>query len=494
MKRNFYVVFGVLAAASAIAGCGGSGATIGSSGPNPITTATPTLAPGQTPSPTPVPTVTPTLAPGQTPSPTPSPSAPGVTGSVYHPGNNGDAFTMGGTLLITYDRANQYPTPEPTSTSFYNVTQTIAVTNPATFNGTSGVDFKITETDAQTAPAAENFSDTQDQYFQYSNNMYTGNFLDLGYSETDDTGYNTTVTNASTDQLADILPEQSGATWSNDDAKTITTNDGNGQTSSTTYAGNGSYTGTITYQPLGGSQSNQATLTANADGSADYMTPRLGTALQNNYDYRIQAPSAPGSSGTITETTTIPPAVGSTSTPDAVSTTIANWLPASVPGSLYNETDIDNGPVALPSGCTVPAGLSGTPNQIVQTKTSVDPLNGELETMTTTTYDTVDVGPICVVLHDVQNDYYDFSGQNGTGYFSATPQQVTTIDEVLSLSAETVSSIARRHDARTRSETMRAANVAMAQGRIAILRTKQRLHRLVPRSTSLSRSFRGMLK
>ena len=424
-----------------------------------------------------------------------------LAGPLYHPGDNGDAFSMSGKLLVTYSRPNQYPTPEPTSTSSYDVTQSIAVTNPATFNGTSGAEFAITETDAQTAPAAQNFSDTLDQYYQYSNNMYTGNFLNLGYTETDDTGYTTSVTNGANDMLADILPEASGATWSNTAAKTITTNDGSGDLSSTTYADDGSYTGTITYQnympspnPTGTPQlTNQATLTANVDGSADYKTPRLGTALQYNYEYRLQAPTAAGS-GTITETTTIPPAVGSTSTPEAVSTTIANWMPASVPGSLYKETDVDNGPIALPAACTVPAALTGTPNQIVQTKTAVDPLNGELDVTTTTTYDTANVGPICVVLSDVQTDYYDFSGQAGTGYFSATPQQITTVAETLSLSAETVQSIARRHDAQARADLMRAVNVALAQGRIAILRTEQRLHRLAPHSTSSYRSFRGMLK
>ena len=510
MKRTLYVAAGVVLSAAIFAGCGSGGATIGA---NPIST-TPTLAPGVTPSPTPIfslapgasPTPTPTasLAPGATPSPTPSPV---VTGNIYHPGDNGDAFSMSGSLTITYNRNNQYPTPEPTSTTFDMVAQSVAVTNPASFQGTSGVEFAITETDTQTAPDSQIFTDTLDEYFQYSNNMVNGSFLSLGSTETDDTGYTTTLVNGPNDMLADKLPETAGDTWANMAGRTITTNDGHGETSSTTYADNGSYGGTITYpeeatpspNPTGSQLTNTATLVANVDGSADYQTPRFGTNDQYNYDYKIQAPTTAGASGTITETTTVPPAVGSTATPEAVATTIANWLPSSVPGSLASETDIDNGPSSLPAACAVPASLTGTPNQIVQTKMRVDPLNGELETTTTTTYDTANVGPICVVLTDVQSNYYDFTGQNGTGYFSGTPQQVTTISEVLYLSAETLDTIARHPELRNRNTVAHSVNVATAQMRIAMAHNRSRMRgfdRASHRQSSQqsSRSFRGLLK
>jgi hypothetical protein len=506
LNRNLYVALGVFAAATIFAGCGSGGATIGS---NPISSAS--LAPGVTPSPTPLfslapgssPTPTPT---GATPSPTPTANI-GANGAVYHPGDNGDAFTMNGTLTITYDRANQYPTPEPTSTTFDTVVQSVAVTNPASFNGTSGVEFAVSETDSQTAPESETFTDTLDEYFQYSNTMVTGEFLNLGSTETDDTGYTTTLTNGANDMLADKLPEVSGDTWTNMAGRTITTNDGHGETSTTTYNDDGSYSGTITYpeaatpapNPTGSQLTNTATLVANVDGSADYQTPRFGTNDQYNYDYKILAPTASGSTGTISETTTVPPAVGSTSTPEAVSTTVANWMPATVPGSLASESDVDNGPVSLPGVCVVPSSLAGTPNEIVQTKMRVDPLNGELETTTTTTFDTANVGPICVVLQDTQSNYYDFTGQNGTGYFSGTPQQVTTISEVLYLTAESLDTIARHPEARGRNTVARAVNVATAQMRIAIARNRTRMrafdlasHRVSPGQSHLS--FRGLLK
>jgi hypothetical protein len=138
LKRNLHVALGVLAAATIFAGCGSGGATIGNS---PITSS-PTLAPGVTPSPTPFSSLPPGTTPSPTPSPTPSANI-GANGAVYHPGDNGDAFTMNGTLLVTYNRANEFPTPEPTSTTFDTVSQSITVTNPASFQGTSGVEFAI---------------------------------------------------------------------------------------------------------------------------------------------------------------------------------------------------------------------------------------------------------------------------------------------------------------------------------------------------------------
>ena len=110
----------------AVAGCSGSGATVGNGGNG-----------GNGPG-------------GSTPTP---------AGVVWHPAANGDRFTLAGTLVITYDRSNQYPSPEPTSTTVMNVAQSVAVTNPASFNGQNGVDFKVSETDNQTKPAAQTFSE-----------------------------------------------------------------------------------------------------------------------------------------------------------------------------------------------------------------------------------------------------------------------------------------------------------------------------------------------
>ena len=511
MKRTFHVVLGAFAAATIFAGCGSGGATVGA---NPVAPATlapgasPTpvfsLAPGATPSPTPSPTVTPTLEPGSSPAPSPSPSpTPTLMANIYHPGDNGDSFTMAGTLLVTYDRSNQYPTPEPTSTTFDTISQTVSVTNPGSFFGTSAVEFAINETDTQTMPTSQTYDESLNQYYQYSNTMATGNFLNLGFLSTDDNGYQITLQNGVNDQLADKLPEAGGQSWANLAGRTITTNDGANEMSTTTYNDDGSYSGTITYpnynpspNPTGSQLTNYATLQVNSDASAAFTTPFIGTAFQYDTVFQLGAPSAAGPAGTIAVTEVIPPQVGTTDAPTTSSTTIPNWMPAT--GGLASETDVDNGAQPLPNTCPVPSALAGMPNQIVQVKKTVDPLNGETETTTTTTYDSDNVGPICVVIHDVQIDYYDYSGQSSS-FFSSTPQQTTTLDETLYLSAETLDTIARHPEAKSRYAMTRAVNVATAQARITVAHTKARMHRLalvhygITRPPSF-RSFRGLLK
>ncbi len=368
---------------------------------------------------------------------------------------------------------------------FDSVTQSVAVTSPVTFNGASNaIDFKISETDVQTVPAMQTTTDTLDTYYAFSNTTATGDFLNLGSSEVFDDGSTASVMNGANDQLADILPEAAGASWSNKAGRTEATNDNEGTTSTTTYADDGSYNGTITYpynsDPTpnpAGTLTNYATVVAKSDGSGMITTPLIGSALQYDSTFTFSAPSAAGSAGTITETTVEAPATGSTSAPTTSTTAIPNWMPATVPGSLYSETDVDNGPTALPSSCPIPTGYSATlPNQIVETQTAVDPVSGFLDTTTTTTYDTLNIGPVCIVVNDVLMQYYDFTGQNGFGFFSNVPQQVTTTNQVLYLQLETLQSIARRPDVRTLVE--RSAHVAVARARFATRRAALRVSRL----------------
>ncbi len=470
LKSFLHVGLGALAAATIFAGCGSGGATIGSSGPNPVSSGT--LTPGTTP--------TPTFAPGASPTPT-----SGATAAVYHPSDNGDAFAFNGSRSITYDRSNQYPSPEPTQTVLQSVTQAVAVTNPVTFNGnSSAIDFKISETDVQSVPAMQTTTDTLDTYYAFSQTTTTGDFLNLGASEVFDDGSTASVMNGVNDQLADVLPEVVGTKWSNMAGRTEATNDNEGTTSTTTYADDGSYTGTITYpynsDPTpnpAGTLTNYATTVAKSDGSGMLTTPLIGSALQYDSTFTFSAPSAAGPSGTITETTVEAPATGSTSAPTTTTTAIPNWMPATVPGSLYSETDVDNGPTALPSSCPVPTGYAATmPNQIVETQNAVDPVSGFLDTTTTTTYDTLVLGPVCIVVNDVLTQYYDFTGQNGFGFFSSVPQQITTTNQVLYLQLESLQSIARRPDVRTRVE--QSAHVAIARARFMTRRAALRVSRL----------------
>ncbi len=174
-------------------------------------------------------------------------------------------------------------------------------------------------------------------------------------------------------------------------------------------------------------------------------------------------------------------------------------MPATVPGSLSSETDVDNGPVALPSPCAAAASIPGSPNQVVQTKTNVDPLNGVLDVTTTTTYDTANVGPVCVIFNDVATAYYDLSGQNGASYFFGIPLQVTTTNEVLTLGTETLQTIARHPAINSRTAILRSVNVALGRGRIEaahIVSRQRKLDALVRGKSFIAslRTFPGVGK
>ncbi len=384
---------------------------------------------------------------------------------------------MSGSIVTTYQRPDATPDPEPTQTTLDGVTQTTTVTNPATFAGSSGaVDFHTVETDQQTAPAPQTFTETLDNYYSFSDTLYAGNFNNLGYTSTDDSGYSVTYTFGSGNGLADVLPETSGATWTNNAAATIATTSIDAESSTQTYSADGSYVETINYQNVNAmGPTTTATVHSNLDGTGLYDTPRLGTELDANYTYAVASPSAAGSSGTITEMTTIPVEPGSTATPEVVTTTVPNWIPTGKLGtSLASESDVDMGPQTLPAACAIPASFGTSANEIVQTKEIVDPMFGQTDDSTTTTYDIANVGPVCVQLAEEQKDYYDFSGQNGTGYFSGTPQQITDVAETLYLTAEQLSSAARKPQARTQISRNFAFRVTTAQNRMAVARFKER--------------------
>jgi hypothetical protein len=430
---------------------------------------------------------------------------PGNTAPIYHPADNGDTSQTTGTLLTTYERpdtaplaSGQTPGPQPTQTQLDSVTQTTTVTNPGgTFNGNSAnVLFRTVETDQQSVPTVQTFSDTVDDYFAFSNTIYTGNFTNLGYTSVDDSGYAVTYTFGAGNGLVDVLPEVAGASFTNNAAATIATSYTNNESSMSTYAADGSYDETVNYPNVNAmGPTTTQTIVSKVDGSGSINSPFIGTVLAGNQTFAVSAPSAAGSSGTITETTTQYPDAGSTSAPTVTTTAIPNWIPTGYVGSaLATESDTDMGPTSLPTtACPVPSSFASTANVLVQTKNAVDPIMGTFETTTTSTYVIPNVGPACVTLNDVQTIYYDFSGQSGFTLFSGTPQQITTVDETVYLTAQELQSVARKTSARSQVARAFIGRVAIAQARLATIRRKQRslrLQDLVTHSAARTRDAR----
>ncbi len=498
ISRLSLVALIALAAAAAFAGCGGGGASVGPAPVSAPTNAPATATPvGAAPTPvgtTPTPVrATPTPV-GATPTPVPV-----STAAVYHPATNGSTFAFAGTLNVTYDRSGQYPTPEPTQTAVFAVTQSIVVRNPASFNGNgNAVDYRNSETDQQTAPAPQSKSITIDNYFRFSGTIYSGNFNFLGFTSVDDVGNQQSLANGTGNGLADILPETSQM-WTNTAAATVTGSFVDGTSLNQSIAGDGSYNETVTYPSASGSGNpGMATIKSNLDGSGTYNTPRRGTQAAYNYVYSVMPPTGDGT-GTITANTVVPPAAGSTASPTPVTTTIPNWMPAGVTGkALATETDIETVNATIPMACAVPSSFGTSGNQLVQKKLRVDPMFGQIETTTTTTYVIPNVGPACVQIADVLKMFYDFTGQNGVGYFRGdVPQQTTTIAETLGLSSEGLASSARSPQARTATALTMALRVSVAQARIMAARYTERqtlLRTLAnPRTTSAPFNNRGVL-
>ncbi len=458
--RFLITLFSLSLAIGALVACGSGGATVGN---NPLSS-----GPG-------------TPGTGTTASPSPSPS-PAITGAIYHPPDNGDTFAFAGTLTTTFVRPTQYPSAEPTATEFATVSQAITVTNPATFAGdASAVDFHDVETDAQSAPVSQTITTTTDAYFSFSGTIVTGDFSELGFTSTDSTGYQVAVTYGAGNGLVDILPETAGATWANTPALTTSATSPDGTTAMETINGDGTYTENFVY-PNVDAVTNTGTASDTLSGTGSYTTQNEGTLQGSGSSFTLSAPSAEGSGGTITETSSaLPSPAASGATPTVTTTTIPNWIPTGFDGvALATETDSDNGATTVPSACNVPAQFGTSANQLVQTKNRVDPTFGEVEKETVTTYVMQTIGPVCTQINDVTTSYYDFTAQaDDVPQFSGTPEEITTIAEVVALQSETLDSAARRPQAAQRTIAARlGARVALVESHIVASREIRHLKKM----------------
>jgi len=164
--------------------------------------------------------------------------------------------------------------------------------------------------------------------------------------------------------------------------------------------------------------------------------------------------------------------------PSAITTQQTLMLWYTNPPQLSHQTYVDNGPTALPSGCSgATSVLAGrTTNQLVQTIATIDTIFGESETYTRTIYTATGLGVVCSVLSDIVLQYYDYSGQTSSPLsFNSTPIQTTTTSETLAMTAESVlglSSAARR----TLALSSQTGYVSDASFRLLLARARTRRH------------------
>jgi hypothetical protein len=357
-----------------------------------------------------------------------------VTVSSQRPGNIGDAFTFTGTLSSTTQQTNSNITTQPqTDAATVALTSTIAGASviatpvPAVTTGANA-----TETD--TYPLQTIKTGTVNVYAYTTGTaagvpatVVPGTFAIISSTATDSngvvysTGYDPNGA-VSGNGILDVLPEKTGAFGPNNAVLQYIETDQANFSRNRTVAADGSYVeqGKDTFGDV-------QTINAHSDLSAFYDASQY-----SGYNFTITKPTGTPQKISVTIKT------GNTI---RGSLTIPSWIPASMT-QPSTETDIDNGTTTYPAACKVPAKYGTSGNQIVQTINRADPALGNLETLTTTTYLSGTVGPVCIQMVDSVETFYDYTLQNGFVLFvsgNGLPIQLTTVSETLTLQSATTS-------------------------------------------------------
>ncbi len=353
-----------------------------------------------------------------TPAPGPSPN-PSPAGS-FRPAKNGDSFHYDGTLVETFWRPAQpgpsnAPSPVPTSTTNWTVDNLTTVATNATFHGMGGLtDFAENEVDT----GLQTISSVTDDFFLFPASG-AGPLIEDGFQSIDSNFVLTDVQRSASSGVVDMLPETAGALWSDTALRTSVETDPDRQTLTRYTNADGSYAETDAF-PDG----TLSSAIANPDGSGLYQVLK-GTPSETDYTYTAPA------GGNITITVTAP----ASPVPSPTVFTVPDWQPA---GGLASDSYADNGIVAIPAGCALPANFGTHGYDVSEHRTAVDPIFGSIEDVTEHAYIVQGRGVACVTRHDSLTAYYDFTGQNGLAFFAGTPIQYTLFDETISLRAESV--------------------------------------------------------
>ena len=454
VRRALVTMLGIFFVA--ITGCSGGG---GGSAPKPAPTSTPTQAPTLGPTGPPTPTPMPIVTATPTPMPTQPPSGSAIANTA-RPLHNNDAYAYSGTTQQTFVYSGT--SPKPSSSTLSTVKQNVAVTSNATYNGTSGLyDFKTTETDTS---SLQTLSITTDTYYGTLASAGMTYLIDYGYASSDSNGEKFSVTSTNPgplNGLIDVLPETSGAAWSNSGAQSIAQSESSGFNASRTYAADGSYTDTSTYPQASAARPTAAplvaTISTNADGSATYSLPLFGPPNVT------VAYSAPASSNGAISIVLSQPGPTPQSTPSVIqSASVGAWFQQ--PLRLYQELDRDNGAVAIPAACNVSSSFGGQANEIEQKSVRVDPVLGTLDSFDQLSYVVPITGVVCVQLQDRTLTYYDYSGQGNAGPTGISfaggnsPFETATLATTIGLAGATIQPLSLRRSSVETESGLRLAN------------------------------------
>jgi hypothetical protein len=337
------------------------------------------------------------------------------------PGNAGDAFTFTGTITSS-DQLYTTPAMAPQvvngTVSLNTTVQSASPSGGSTVNAAS----QSIEADKYSLETVTTTTNTMTAY-GLASGATTVSVLSTDATDTNNAEYVNTY--GSGNGLLDVLPETAGPFGPNNASLTYQENDPANYSLLRTIANDGSYTEND--QDAFG---DVETMNGNADFSGSYDATQF-----NGFSYAYTAPS--GNPATITLTST-----NYNQNPAVVRMyTLLSWVPTSLAHPSI-ETDTDGGVVSYPGSCSVPTKYGTSGNKIVQAITRADTALGNLETETITTYVNQLYGPVCVVMADNVQTYYDYTLQDGpysvwVNYGS--PAETTIINETLTLSSATTS-------------------------------------------------------
>ncbi len=381
-----------------------------------------------------------------TSSPTPA-SSPAT-----YPTADGDQLLYAGTLTQSFQSfpeivAPGTPSPEPTSQTAIDVTESVQVKSDQAFAGTQGLyDLHATETDAYVSGLKTTTSQSDTYEAVTANGADGSRLLSYGTQFTDESGDSITTTYAPS-RILDELPQTPGAQWSNPAGATIQealAGDASGSaiTVARTVNGDGSYSESTTYPP-GYSAPNYTgvgQISENRDGSGSFAWVANASATTILYSVPVPQPSGP-------PLITISVYGGLDPTPADQPANIfqmPTWY-GSAP-ALYNESDRDDGVVAVPASCKLAAQFPQQATEVLRTIDRVDTVLGYTEHETAASYVAAGYGALCTQLSDTQSLYYDFNGDQPFVFTQQPPLEIATTSETLALQPGTyVSSAARRH-------------------------------------------------
>ena len=400
-SRRARAIFTIFTGAASLAACGGGGGSGGSAAV-----------------PTPVPT----------------------NGS-SRPAAVGDSFAYTGTFSQTFVRPpitrDPVPSPNPanTQTLSYAIAQTVTVAAPPVSGTFAGATYDIHTVESDVLLGGlKTLTTTTDAYEAYTPSGSSTIVRALGSTSSSSDGSTFGTTFGTGNGLIDILPETAGPIVPiNNAAVTLSEIDATTQSTLRTTIADGTATLAISYPD--GTVANGSYA---ADGSGSY---RLPLVIPRTSTFAVGAPR-PNPSGmpiipiTITYAAGLFPTPNTTPTPTIVNRTVAVWYPQ--PLVLAQASLVDNGVATIPAECNV-GKYARSGNQLVETRSSVDPIFGELDTQTTTSYTVPGVGVACVQFNDVVTTFYDFSRQTPSFIRTqSTPDQITTTVETLGIVQATV--------------------------------------------------------